>query len=299
MGRIGNRAGLCAPIRRDRVFRRVGSWPYDGAMTLELSRTVRFTLGPDGSLASDAAASNTFAAWPPMRGLGRYYELEITCAGEADPVTGYFMNIKVIDAAVRQHALPIIAAAASDPAASMQLGALMRQIMAAIDEPLEHSVRRAALRLAPTLMIALERDMLDHVYISQQYEFSAAHRLHAGELSDEQNQRIFGKCNNPAGHGHNYRVEVTAACPITGDGSVLAVEDLDATVDAAVIEKLDHKHLNVDVPEFAKLNPSVEHIAKVIYDMLEQPVRQIGAVLDQVRVWETSKTVCTYRRAAK
>lgn len=268
-------------------------------MPIQLTRTVRFCLGPDGSLATDAPANNTFAAWPPMRGLGRYYELEVACVGDADPVTGYFMNIKRIDQVVREAGLPIIADAAADAEKSMQLGGLMQRLAAAINPQLDEAVRSVTLRLTPTYAIALETNMLDHVLISQQYEFSAAHRLHARQLNDDQNRRIFGKCNNPAGHGHNYRLEVTALCWITPGGQTLAAEDLDAIVDDAVIGKLDHKHLNVDVPQFADRNPSVEHIAQVVFEMLDEPVRKRGAILDQVRVWETSKTVCTYRRPVK
>jgi len=263
-------------------------------MPLELTRTVRFALNPDGSLAGDLPANNTFAAWPPMRGLGRYYELDVHCVGEADPATGYFMNIKVIDQAVRRHALPIIAEAAQDPQRAMQLGTLIRQVFDALQPELDEAVRRVNLRLSPTYQLALEADMLDHVSIKQQYDFSAAHRLHTDELSDEENQRVFGKCNNPAGHGHNYRVEITARCPITPGGQILSVEQLDQVVDECVIEKLDHKHLNVDVPAFAELNPSVEHIARVIYQMLEEPIGKVGAILQQVTVWETAKTSCTY-----
>jgi 6-pyruvoyltetrahydropterin/6-carboxytetrahydropterin synthase len=136
---------------------------------------------------------------------------------------------------------------------------------------------------------------MDHVIIRQQYEFAAAHRLHVSGLSDEENRRVFGKCNNPSGHGHNYRVEVAIRAPIDAQGHVLPVEKLDATVDAHVIQKLDHKHLNIDVPRFADLNPSVESITREIYHMLQPGVRELGAVLEEVRVWETSKTVCAYR----
>ena len=72
---------------------------------LELSRTVRFCVGHDGSMATDAPVANSFAAWPPMRGLGSYYELKVTCRGRADPRSGYFLNIKHIDQAVREGAL--------------------------------------------------------------------------------------------------------------------------------------------------------------------------------------------------
>ena len=135
---------------------------------------------------------------------------------------------------------------------------------------------------------------MDHVILRQQYEFSAAHRLHVPDFTDEQNQATFGKCNNPAGHGHNYRVEVAARCPVGADGTTVEPAELDAVVDREAIEKLDHKHLNVDVPEFADMNPSVEHIVKVVWEMLDGKLPG-EATLDEVKVWETGKTVCAYR----
>lgn len=231
-----------------------------------------------------------------MRGLGRYYELNITCRGEADPQTGYFINIKTIDQAVRDHVLPKLTdQIASDSAAAVTpMGALMRRVFEAIDPPLNGTVAQSRLVLTPTLSLAIERNDMDHVIIRQQYEFSAAHRLHVPAMSDAENQATFGKCNNPAGHGHNYRVEVAVRCPIGEDGTTLEPAELDAVVDREVIEQLDHKHLNVDVPQFADLNPSVEHIVKVVWQMLDG--RLPGeAALDEVKVWETGKTVCAYR----
>lgn len=263
-------------------------------MMLELSRTVRFCLNPDGSLAADASRGNTFAAWPPMRGLGRYYELRVDCRGEADPVTGYFMNIKRIDEAARDTALPLVAGAAQGirPAS---LGMLMRDIITELDVSLDRSVIAAALRLTPTYTITIEAPHMDRVLIHQRYEFSAAHRLHADELSDEENAEIFGKCNNPAGHGHNYRLEVAVRSPVDSEGGVAAIEKIDDLINETVIENLDHKHLNLDVPQFADLNPSVENIARVIHGMLADEVKRLGVELDQVKVWETAKTACTYR----
>ena len=262
---------------------------------LELSRTVRFCLSGDlGDL--DAPKDNTFSSWPAMRGLGRYYELEVTCRGEADPQTGYFINIKAIDQAVREQALPILMERIADEAgaSAMPMGAMMRQLIEAIDPPLNGTVCRARLVLTPTLSLGIERDDMDHIVMRQQYEFSAAHRLHVPTLSDQENRETFGKCNNPAGHGHNYRVEVAARCPIDAQGRTLEPAALDAVVDREAIEKLDHKHLNTDVPEFAELNPSVEHIVKVIWQMLDGRMPGL-AKLDEVKVWETGKTVCAYR----
>lgn len=259
---------------------------------LELSRTIRFCLGADGTLAADAPPSNTFAAWPPMRGLGRYYELEITCRGEADPRTGYFINIKEIDQAARKRALPLVSRAACEHGA---MGWLMKAMFTEVNAELNGCVTRVDLVLSPGYRLAIQGADMSSVLISQQYEFAAAHRLHVPDLDERENRRIFGKCNNPAGHGHNYRVEVTVRGPIDSGGGCAAVEDLDEIVDRAAIRKLDHKHLSVDVPEFAQLNTSVENIARVVYGMLKDAVTRIGVKLEQVRVWETGKTVCTYR----
>ena len=260
---------------------------------IELSRTLRFCLSADGSLATDAPAANTFAAWPPMRGLGRYYELEVTCRGEADPVTGYFINIKQIDQAARQAALPLIEKAAQQGGDA--LGGLMRDMITALRRPLDGHVHSIVLRPSPWHTLGIEAQRMETVLLSHQYEFAAAHRLNVESLSDQDNRRIFGKCNNPAGHGHNYRIEVTVRCPIDPQGRICAVENLDEVVDAAVVQKLDHKNLDVDVPQFQRMNTSVENIARTVYGMLAEPVHGMGAELEQVRVWETGKTVCTYR----
>ena len=241
---------------------------YTPAM-LELTRTVRFCLSGDrGDL--DAPRDNTFSSWPAMRGLGRYYELAVTCRGVADPQTGYFINIKAIDEAVRERALPLLvdSVANESRAAAEPMGGLMRMLFGATDMALNGTVSEARLVLTPTMSLAIERDDMDHVVMRQQYEFSAAHRLHVPTLSDEANRATFGKCNNPAGHGHNYRVEVAVRCPIDEQGQTLEPAALDAFVDREAIEKLDHKHLNEDVTAFAELNPSVENIVKVVWQML-------------------------------
>ena len=262
---------------------------------LELSRTVRFCLSGDrGDVTSPR--DNTFSAWPAMRGLGRYYELEVTCKGEADPQTGYFINIKAIDEAVRESALPVLIERIADEASAARtpMGELMRVLFEAIDPPLNGTVAQVRLVLTPTLSLGIERNDMGTIVMRQQYEFSAAHRLHVRELSEQENQDTFGKCNNPAGHGHNYRVEVAARCPIDANGTTLQPAELDAVVDREVIEKLDHKHLNVDVPAFAELNPSVENIVKVVWQMLNGKLPG-DSTLDEVKVWETGKTVCAYR----
>ncbi len=262
---------------------------------VELSRTVRLCLNDADDLA--APRHNTFSAWPPMRGLGRYYELHVTCTGRPDPGTGYLVNIKHIDHAVHDHVLPLLRQALTGRV-PVAMGSLMRRAFDALGAALPQRV--AAMRLNLTPMVYLEvRPMpadaaADQVTLAQQYEFSAAHRLHVPTLSDAENRKVFGKCNNPAGHGHNYRLEVAVACPMDAQGHVPPVEALDALVSDAVIDKLDHKHLNLDVPAFASLNPSVENIARVVHGWLAPRVGELGAALVHVKVWETGKTACTY-----
>lgn len=279
-----------------RAARRGAVKVYNPAV-IELSRTVRFCLNDTITPhAVQAGRHNTFSAWPPMQGLGRYYELDVLCRGEADPATGYFINIKHVDDAVRQRALPLMhKALQSQPDHDVPVAGLLADVLEALQPQLKDAVERVRLRLTPFLSVGLRRDDMAHVLIRQQYEFSAAHRLHVDTLSDEENRQVFGKCNNPAGHGHNYRLEVVVAAAAEGNGRLMQPHELDAIVDKACVQKLDHKHLNQDVPQFAELNPSVENIVKVAHDMLKSPLAEAGATLEEVSVWETSKTMCTYR----
>lgn len=266
-----------------------------------LSRTVRFCLnaatGASPGKADQAPARhNTFAAWPPMRGLGRYYELQIAVTGEPDPVTGYLMNISQIDQAVHEHVLPLLSATLRDhpDTDAVPLGALMRDIANGLQPSLGGALRHARFLLTPYYALTIEVNEMDRVLITQTYEFAASHRLHCPSLSDQENRDLFGKCNHVSGHGHNYRFEVTVHAPIHADGGVTPVEALDAAVHHAVVEKFDHMHLNIDLPEFAETISSVENIAKVIHGLLQPPTEKLGLPLKQVTVWETSKTACTY-----
>jgi len=279
---------------------------------LELCRTLRFCINdrpqPDGGDDarklgddSDTPQSNTFAAWPAMRGLGRYYEMQVCCRGQADPQTGYFINIKHIDQAARQGAIPLLHRAIASDAGGVAMGALLGSMLDALQPLLDHTVVSVQLNLTPTYNLTVEAHDMDHVLIRQRYEFSAAHRLHTPSLSDEQNREVFGKCNNPAGHGHNYELEIALRTAIDPHGHTPAAEHIDAIVDEHAIEHLDHKHLNHDVPQFAKLNPSVENIAQVIWQMLDgrfDSLAPAGGTLEEIRVWETGKTVCAYRGPA-
>jgi 6-pyruvoyltetrahydropterin/6-carboxytetrahydropterin synthase len=264
---------------------------------VELGRTVRLCLDdrPAGRRGTAAGpVHNGFSGWPAMRGLGRFYEIHVTCRGPVDPATGYSVDIKDIDRGVRERVLPYLSKLVRSRG-EIPLGAMMRRIWALLQRELRREVAAVRFDLTPYARLETRSDDMAHVLIRQQFEFAAAHRLHVPGLGARENRRVFGKCDNPNGHGHNYRLEVVVRGPIDRRGRIMALADLDALVDRHVLQKLDHKHLNLDVPAFARLNPSVENIARVIFTMLKVPLRRTGAGLEGVSVWETAKTVCTYR----
>ncbi|MHB1156363.1 MAG: 6-carboxytetrahydropterin synthase [Phycisphaerales bacterium] len=260
-------------------------------MKAELTRIVRFCLNADGSLTDDAPVANAFAAWPDMRGLGRYYQLHVTCLGEVDPATGYLVNITRIDRAVRKSLLPLVAQAAQ---LDGPVGKLLADLMRELTRSLDVHVRHVRLQLMPAHGIEMENHDMNAVLIDQMFDFSAAHRLHSPALNDAENRETFGKCNNPSGHGHNYRLRVSVRSPLDERGGIMSVGSLDELVSRVIIERFDHKHLNLDTAEFTHVNPTVENIAKVIYDLLAGEVKNIGVTLAHVTVWETDKTSATY-----
>ncbi len=263
---------------------------YDCPMLL-LTRTVRFCLGeaPD-ELTS--ARHNTFAAWPSMSGLGRYYEIEVRCVGEADPRTGYFLDIREIDEAVRGGAIPLIAAAIrSDPA--VDPWSLLAPLFAAVNDRVGGRTRELTWRLTPFYSVSLEEHSMPRCIVRQHFEFAASHRLNCADLSPQENRRLFGKCNNDAGHGHNYRVEVAVLID-PASPRPFHLGTLEAVVNRTIVDRFDHRYLNVDCPEFAHVNPSVENIARISHDLLKPALAQAGLNLRAVTIWETDKTCCTY-----
>jgi 6-pyruvoyltetrahydropterin/6-carboxytetrahydropterin synthase len=262
----------------------------------ELSRRVRFSLhpppaGPGGS----AGVSRDSGPWDPLD-LGAFYELEVACRGRPDPGTGFVNNISEIDEAVEAHALPgLREALCRRPAGPRRSsGAILGGVVEALQPSLGDRVAWVRLWLSPYHWLRVEAASMDRVLISQQFEFAAAHRLHSPRLSAEENRAVFGKCNNPSGHGHNYKLEAVVSVPLSDDGGALGFAQIQRLVDEHVIRRFDHKHLNLDTEEFARVIPSVEHIARVCHEVLAGPVDEAGGRLERVTVWETDKTACTY-----
>ena len=107
--------------------------------------------------------------------------------------------------------------------------------------------------------------------VTRRYRFTASHRLHSAQFSEQANQDLYGKCNNPHGHGHNYVLEVTAAGPIDPvSGQTVKMPALDELVKEQVLKDFDHKYVNMDLDEFRELVPTSENIIAVIEQRLKQ-----------------------------
>lgn len=265
-----------------------------------LHRTVRFSVNPGGALAPhEPDSGNGFAGRPSMRGLGRYYELDICCMGEVDRSTGYFMPISKVDQAVRESAIPLIAKAC-DECPETDPRDLLPDLTTMVNDALDGLLVSLRWRLTPYYCLEMMPNDTSTVLLKQRFDFAAAHRLHAPSLSDEENRKLFGKCNNPNYHGHNYHIEPEVAVDLNGEGERFSLQCLERIVDEVILRQFDHRNLNLDVPEFgleAGVNPSVEYIAQVCYQRLVPAIELAssgGATLRRVTVWETDRTSCTY-----
>lgn len=131
------------------------------------------------------------------------------------------------------------------------------------------------------------------VSVFRKEHFNAAHRLHNPAWSEEKNKSIFGKCNNPNYHGHNYDVVVkVTGIPDPGTGYVIDLKMLSDLIDENVLVRFDHKNLNLDTDEFRDLNPTAENIVIVIYNILRKKID--GALDLQVRLYETERNYVEY-----
>jgi 6-pyruvoyltetrahydropterin/6-carboxytetrahydropterin synthase len=131
------------------------------------------------------------------------------------------------------------------------------------------------------------------VAVFRKEHFNAAHRLNNPNWSDEKNERVYGKCNNYNYHGHNYDLIVQVTGEVNPEtGYVMDMKVLSDLIKSEILDKFDHKNLNLDTEEFSDLNPSAENIAIVIYDKLKP---QIDAQFDlKIRLYETERNFVEY-----
>jgi 6-pyruvoyltetrahydropterin/6-carboxytetrahydropterin synthase len=129
--------------------------------------------------------------------------------------------------------------------------------------------------------------------ITRKMHFNAAHRLYNKDWSDDNNEEVFGKCNNPYYHGHNYELEIKVIGNINPKtGFVVDVKELKRIVNEKVIHPFDHRNLNVEVSDFQSLNPTVENIAKVIYDKI---LPELDEELElKITLYETPRNYAEY-----
>jgi 6-pyruvoyltetrahydropterin/6-carboxytetrahydropterin synthase len=124
-------------------------------------------------------------------------------------------------------------------------------------------------------------------HLTRRYWFAASHRLHTPKLSESENREVYGKCNNPFGHGHNYALEVTVSGEVASDtGMVCNLVDIDHAVREQVLDRFDHQNLN-SIPEFREIVPTTENLCIAIYNILKRSLH--ATHLDKVRLEETSQ----------
>jgi 6-pyruvoyltetrahydropterin/6-carboxytetrahydropterin synthase len=135
--------------------------------------------------------------------------------------------------------------------------------------------------------------MKQRVSVFRREHFNAAHRLHNANWSDEKNLQIFGKCNNPSYHGHNYDLTVQVTGEMDPDtGYVIDTKELSDLIKGHVLDRFDHKNLNIDTLEFKNLNPTAENIAIVIFNLL-RPLIKMELDL-KIRLYETERNFVEY-----
>jgi 6-pyruvoyltetrahydropterin/6-carboxytetrahydropterin synthase len=261
---------------------------------VRLGRLVRFSVNP--FLETDGLGCNSYASKPAGEGLALFLALAIELTGPITPETGLLVNVSDIDRAARRFAVPLFAEhirerlRQGEHVSLAGVAHILRLVYEHLAGRFPHAqLDRLALQLNPFRKLTMDTKEPAMVYFSEKFEFAATHKLWNERLSDEQNRKTFGKCANPNGHGHNYLVEVTVAAPADPP---LQIGQFEHLVDANLMELVDHKNLNVDVPEFGQRIATVENLAVFAWERLAG--RFGTAQLHCVTVWESDRTWCSY-----
>jgi len=261
----------------------------------KLIRQVRFSINP--FLPKDKDGFNSYTSEPAGEGLSLFFELSVELTGKVEPNTGFVVNVIDVDRQVREHVVPIFASRVreywrqgrhitfSDVAEI--LNSTWKQLA---DKFGTSRLSELSLALNPFRKIVVNREDCKMIYFSEKFEFAAMHKLWNDDFSEERNFQVFGKCANPAGHGHNYIVEVKIELPTSGND--FCIGDFERVISDELINLLDHKNLNAEVAGFDRINPTVENITTFAWEKI---AGKFGlAKLHCVTVWETDKTYCSY-----
>lgn len=237
-------------------------------------------------------------------GHGHDYIVEVTVAGEVDSKTGMVVNITDVDRALKRHVTgPLhhkhltheVAHFRDTPPTPENIARFVADQFGAHFPQALARLARVVVWESPTLWATFSKENEETmVALTRSLDFAASHRLHAPALSDQENDALFGKCNNPNGHGHNYHVEVTVVGePDPTTGALVDLQALDDVLDREVMARFDHKHLNLDTPDFRDLNPTSENLTRVVWDHLEHNIPG-RARLYRVVVRETDRNYFEY-----
>jgi len=262
---------------------------------VRLGRLVRFSVNP--FLEAHKPGFNSYASKPAGEGLSIFLELAVELVGPRTAETGLLVNVSDIDRAVRRYAVPVFT---EEIVAHLRRGehisfAALASLLVAAGEHLGDKfgiarVDRLSLKLNPFRKLAMDTKEPGVLYFSEEFEFAATHKLWNSSFSEAQNIKVFGKCANPTGHGHNYLVEVTVKTPAGGPN--LEVGAFEHVVDSRLMQALDHKNLNLDVAAFHDTVPTVENIAQFAWERLAG--KFAPAQLHCITVWESDRTYCSY-----
>lgn len=133
------------------------------------------------------------------------------------------------------------------------------------------------------------------IYITRKEHFNAAHRLFRSDYSDEKNLEVFGKCSNPNWHGHNYELFVTVRGEVDPEtGFLINLKELSRIINQLVVDKLDHRNVNLEVDFMAGKLASSENLAISIWEQLEEPIGDAGAQLHCIKLFETERNFVEY-----
>lgn len=274
---------------------------------ITMTRRLTFSAAHADWLANRSLEENTalFGAHASPEPYGHNYVLDVSVRGKIVPETGVLVNIKEIDRIVREQIVQTydhifinrsVPAFADRPVTPENLTATFAAVLA---PHMPTAVTLSGLRLEATPARWVEwqaqnshrAEENETMRVTHAYEFAASHRLHSPCLSDAENRELFGKCNYPNGHGHNYLLEVTLEGPVDPrTGRVIRPELLDAIVQREILDRYDHRHFNYDIPEFEGLVPSAEIITQVIWKRLRDQF-SAPVALYRVLVRETARNI--------
>ncbi|MGB8225974.1 MAG: 6-carboxytetrahydropterin synthase [Sedimentisphaerales bacterium] len=281
-----------------------------------LARQIRFAVNPFAD--STEYGANSYCAKPTSNGLALFFALWVELKDSVNKDTGFVVNVSDIDKIIREKGIKIFDEFVKDYLAAAargglnprpkwrglnggfeQIGQLLSKVWKTIEKDfLPAKINSLTVELTPARKVGTKEIGGDMLYFSEKFEFSASHTLWNDKFSEAENEKVFGKCANKSGHGHNYIVEVTikktglAPGPVPG-GQNINAGDFERIVQQDFISIVDHKNLNADVEYFKKINPTVENIAEFAFKSLADKLKP--RELDCVTVWENDRTFCCYR----